>query len=258
MLTTVVTNFQRPHFLKRALLSLVAGHAPNIVVSSCGVTREVEEVHEWARKTIPGIVIVARKEDVDCNECWLAGVRACRTSYVHILHDDDVVAPDFGSVSENLIDDIDVLLMDAFFQTESPEIPSQPFMHAPVFGEPRGRIPPETLGPRLMARGGYALSPINGVMRKELAVWALEESAEAFSGPEWHVRPTMMVGNDLLLWVRSLQRARALFYDNRPLVGYGLHGGSTTVDHQATNKGGVLTAIYDRARDYVIANTVIG
>ena len=258
MMTTVITNFQRPKFLRRALQSLAAAHVSNVVISSCGTTSEIEGIHQWAKTLIKNLDIVSRREVIDCNESWLAGLRACKTEYVHILHDDDVVDKEFATVAANLGSDVDMILTDAFFQTGAPEIPSQPFMHAPILGAHRGRNSPELLIQRLMGKGGFGLSPINGIIRKEFAIDALEESAGAFAGPEWHVRPTMMVGNDLLLWIRSCQRARTLYYDNRPLVGYGLHGTSTTVDHMARGQSGVLTGIYDRVRDYVTRNPKYG
>lgn len=252
MLTTVITNFGRPRFLKRAIASAARANAPKIVVSSCGATDEVAEVHRWAREHVPGIVILSRPDDPGCNRCWLDGVLAAETPWVHILHDDDMVGKDCYSALSVLSDpDIGFVLMDGFyFDANSPEeFPPPCNNQCALPGIRPGKTPAESVAHGVTAVGSMAFwSPLNGFHRKKTVAAALEEAEWRLAGPEFHVRPKMIVGNDLLIWIRAVENSRWFHYDGRPLVGYGMHGESTTHSHVLSGKYDLIPKIYDRVK----------
>jgi glycosyltransferase involved in cell wall biosynthesis len=240
--TVVITNFQRPQFLWEAFTSCVNAGVENIVVSSSGATLEVDAVHAKIKQKRPNTIIVCEAGDSGCNANWLAGVRSATTKWVTILHDDDLLLPDFSKLEHHLKSNAGFYLWDARRH-------GMGFNDIyPTFDLPTGVYKSAMLFRNLMIPDSFTLSPTIGCFRRDDLISILEECANCF-GPEFHTKPTMMVGNDLMIWLRSIQKHALCGYIKAPFTSYGHHPGSATCD-EVFQRRGVLGPIYNRTRQH--------
>ena len=111
-LTVVITNWRRPEFLPAAFQSCLEAGVENIVVTSSAVDESVKRVHAQMQSLHPGTVILTERGDSGSNANWLRGVDAAKTEWVQILHDDDLLLPEYRLV-KHLIGVADFLCWDA-------------------------------------------------------------------------------------------------------------------------------------------------
>lgn len=245
-LSVVITNFLRPQFLWTAFASCVRAGVKNIVVSSSGATSEIEALHAKMQKVRPDLIVVSEAGDSGCNANWLAGVKAARTKWVTILHDDDLLLEDFGKLENHLENGSGFHLWDARRHgMDYNDI-------YPTLDLPTGVYRSGMLFRNLMIPDHFTLSPTIGCFQREDLISILEECATQF-GPEFHLKPTMMIGNDLLIWLRSIEKHPSFGYIKAPLTSYGHHPGSVTCD-EVFQRRGKLAPIYNRTREYFVRN----
>lgn len=240
-ISVVITNFKRPEFLKMAFESAVDAGACNIVVTSSGTTPAVQAVHKQLH---PRPVIVSEEGDSGCNANWLAGITAAPTEWVTLLHDDDLLMPAFRMVARYATNKVGFVLWDARRH-------GMGFKDVyPVLDLPTGVYPTRKLLRNLLIPNSFTLSPTIGCFRKEDVIATLHEAQDNF-GADFHIKPTMMVGNDLLIWLRAIQKHRYFQYIKAPLTSFGHHPGSTTCD-EVFNRRGKLAPIYNKVREHFL------
>lgn len=245
--TVVITNFQRPDHLRACFQSCQQAKVANLVVSSSGATPEVKRIHKWISTLMPSAVITSRDDDAGCNEMWLRGAKAARTPKVHLLHDDDWLLPSFERVVAGEFDKYDVVHWDGAKHVNGKPIDGV-YVTRDDLGE--GEYPTTYLFPFLLRPAGFTLSPVGGVFPRNHVLDVLKECQNKFDS-RFYLRPTMMVGNDLLLWLRACQKFSTFYYTHDPLISYGHWEGSASYDDVSHNRFGLLP-IYKATRDYFL------
>lgn len=246
--TTVITTFDRPSYLERCMNSVKNAGIPNVVITAAApgnATRELlDKAVSW------GWTVTIQEDDPGNNASWLAGVDRVKTSHVHILHDDDFMNPGFYVAVKNALthENPDVVLFDGNKHLNGKLIEGSYEM----LERPPGMYSPKILFPKLMDPSFHTLSPVCGVMPTKFVYDTLAEAGQYLNKAafKWK-RPTMMVGNDLLLWLRAAQKFSSLRYLKRQLVCFGHHSESVSY-HDATTGEGLLIPIYNRTRDYFL------
>ncbi len=247
-LSVVITNFQRPQFLWEAFQSCVRASVPSIVISSSGTTREVETVHLKILSARPDTIIVSEKGDSGNNANWLSGVRSARSKWVTLLHDDDLLMEDYASSLLPRLEN------GAGFHLWDARRHGMGFKDIyPILDQPTGLHPSEILFRNLLIRDYFTISPTVGCFQRDDLVSILEECATQFADPFYHTKPTLMIGNDLWIWLRSIQKHARLGYIKQPLTSYGHHPGSATCD-EVFQKRGKFASIYNRVRAQFAGN----
>lgn len=244
--TVVITNYQRADMLWSAFESTLKAKVAHVVISSSGTTPEVEKVHERIKKAMPSVVITSRKDDGGCNENWMRGASMVKTSRTTILHDDDLLLPAYENVVAGK-HKADVIHWDGSKHTPSGPIPGT---YVTVGTLPQGIHPATYLLQFLLTPQSYTLSPVAGCFPTDHVIETLDE-CEKKLGPWAYLRPTMMVGNDLMLWLRACQKYRTVYYSHEPYCSYGHHAGSASFDDVTQNRMKLLP-IYKATRDYFV------
>lgn len=212
-LTVVITNWGRPAHVWKAFESCRAVGVRNIVISSSSCNAELERVHQRIKAIKPDVIINAIAGDNGCNEMWLRGVKLAKTPWIHILHDDDTLLPAFAKVEERITHKMGFMHWNAKTDKTLPDRPS-------------GVYPIDVYRP-LTARE-YSMSPIMGLFRKEHLIEVLEKAETVRD--KFLLRPGMMIGNDLIIWLAAVDKYNRFYYLNDACVDYGYWEGSTTVD----------------------------
>jgi hypothetical protein len=250
-LTVVITNSGRPKHLWNAFKSVIAAGLKNIVITSAPVIPEVKAVHKRIQRAYPAVRIVQFKDDPGCNRTWLEGVKAAKTEWVHILHDDDILNPEFAQARiEPLLEDINLGFVMFDSGSHDADSKDQKVINKQVdlWGKNSGLFACSSLQRRLV-EADLSISPVSGIFRKSLVVSALSEfQVKCAHKKEFQYRPKMQVGNDLLIWLRASELTGYFYYLKSSLVSYGSHGGSTTCSDIAGAKR--LPAIYTALKAY--------
>ena len=244
--TTVITNHGRPEQLWRAFQSCLIAGVQNIVVVSTHLDEAVLEIHSEILKAHPETHIIAIRHDPGCTQAWLAGVQTAKTPWVHILHDDDMVLPQFAEEIGSVLleQNVRFLLLNAQFHSGTSIRASEP-----LWNESEGLHDAKELQSRLLSKP-RSISPVSGVFEQSFLERVLCEFQERCANrSEFQLRPTMQVGNDLLIWLRATELEGKFRYITKPLVSYGSHPGSITVADQATNANRLPT-MYQAVKDY--------
>jgi hypothetical protein len=244
--TVVITNYQRADMLWDAFESTRKAKVANVVISSSGANSAVAAVHDRIRKAMPSVVISSRNDDGGCNENWLRGVSLSKTARTTILHDDDLLLPTYEKVVAGEFP-ADVIHWDGAKHTPKGPFPGN-YITAGTL--PQGIYPITYLYQFLLNPQANTLSPVCGCFPTDHIISTLEECDKQF-GSWAFLRPTMMVGNDLLLWLRACQKYRTFHYSHEPFCSYGHHAGSASYD-DATKQRMKLLPIYKATRDYFI------
>lgn len=249
-LTVVVTNFKRPGFLSRCLDSVAAAGVQNVVISSFCPDPETQEIiNKFSERTDVRVEVTTLPEDIGCNELWLRGVYYATTKYVLILHDDDFLDPSFGRTYRNTI--APALQGGCGFASwrGARAMPDGTIEGFEYFQGPTRRLSTAAMVQYLMNRMPLSLSPVLSVFRRHDAIQILKEAAQFLSRyPECHTRATMMVGNDLLLYLRNAEKYNQWLYVDEVLSYFGVHKESETVSHQDNPLP--LMRAYQKAREH--------
>lgn len=249
-LTVVVTSFRRPERLKKCLASLVAAGVERVVVAASGCTGKENVVCDEFDSKLR-ITRSFRNGDLGCNETWLRGVTLAPTRFVLIMHDDDWLLPEFGH--EYISNIYPQLERGVGFATWRGRVVSDineiEDMVGCLLGDTRvagtASVTKTLLGPV------NSPSPVISVFRREVAIRVLRECERAFTDQKHFTRPNMMVGNDLLLYLRHAEQFDSWFFLDKVLTSYGGHDGSETAKHQRTPEAAQkFLNRYNAARQY--------
>lgn len=262
LLTVVITNFGRHELLEKCVASVVRAGLPNVVVASIGVDETNIAFHERLRREQPTFKSVLLATDPGCNESWLQGVYRATTPFVLILHDDDELTEEFaayywGIIRPELARGIGWVLWDGRVKERGVVLDEYHTTLPPCHGRPceTGYYEPVELvsAYRDNSRCLYPISPVVQIVRTDVAKQALKECESQFLDPVYFTRPTMMIGNEILLTLRTLQQAvmrrQKAFYVRRALTYFGRHAGSESQVHRVNGTDGLVRG-YRAARDY--------
>lgn len=250
-ITVVITNFRRSDKVSEAFESCVRARVRNIVVSSSGCDADLARVHEGFKRRA-GVIVDSIREDRGCNEMWLRGVRLAKTPWVHILHDDDLLLPDFYKLQSHLKENVGFFHWDGAKHADPPSILGGDVSPYRTFRDrPSGVYSTDAFWPILLNEHSNSLSPVSGLFRKEHLVEVLEECEKELIGPEFAYSPTMMVGNDLMIWLRAVEKYPTFRYFTTPLISYGHWAGSCSY-HESQLGFSSIRKIYNSTRDYFL------
>lgn len=241
-LTVVVTNYKRADHLARCLDSLADAGIKRVVVTSACPDEEVLQVIKAAASRFDEYQTVTTETDFGCNETWLRGLYYARTTYVLIMHDDDWVAKSLGAVfNETIYPQLERGVGVASWVGVAVE-PDGKQKQIDYLPGPTRVVPSAQLTQVLLKPGAVSLSPTVSIFRREDAIRALREAAIALTPDVCMVRPTMMVGNDMLLYLRALEKHSSWMYVDKPLTFYGAWEGSETIRAFSAEKNWLLPA----------------
>ena len=233
--------------LMEAFRSCLAANVKHIVISSSGEDNELALVHRRILELKPDTAITSIKADLGCNETWLRGARQVITPWTYILHDDDRVLPKFSLLEKDLNDDIGFLHWDC---AKHGAVPANAGKHSYFPGLADGIYPVRIMA-RIVTNAYYnSISPVAGLFQTEHVVATLTECANNFGKP-FMLRENMMVGNDLMLWLRATEKYKQFRFYTTPMASYGYWSGSTSCIDARENK---LLPIYNRTRSYWLKN----
>lgn len=249
-LTVVVTTFRRAKRLKKCLQSLVEAGVKRVVVSGSGCSGAENQVCDEFQNAL-SITRSFRDGDLGCNETWLRGVTLAATRFVLILHDDDWLLPDFGKEYVQSI--YPQLARGVGFATWRGQVVSDVGEVQDNVGCLLGetRTASTAVVTKTLLGDVTSPSPVISVFRRDIAIRTLRECELVFTGADHFTRPMMMVGNDLMLYLRHAEQFDSWFFLNKPLTCYGGHHGSETAKHHASKKlMSKFMAKYDAARSH--------
>lgn len=249
-LTVVVTTFKRPERLKRCLQSLVDAGVVNVVVSGSASTDAESKVCESFKETLRVRQSFLRG-DFGCNETWLRGVTLASTKYVLIMHDDDWLLPAFGKAYANSIHP--QLDRGVGFATWRGQVVSDVGEIDNTVGCLLGvtRVSPTAAVTQIILGPVTSPSPVVSVFRRDVTIRTLRECQQVFTDKKHFSRPNMMVGNDLMLYLRHAERFDSWFFLNEVLTCYGgWHGSETARATKTAASTKKFIEIYDEARKY--------
>ena len=238
--TVVITSCRRPDLLREAFHSCYAAGVKDIVVSNSGTVPGIDAALSDIRKT--GAKVTHRADDAGCNESWMRGVALVKTKYLTILHDDDRLTPEYNwMLGESRKADL------VHYNGGKHGGGSGGYSVFPQL--PQGIHPSALLFSYLLRKDRLAISPVSGVYPTDTAMDALIDAEKL--PRSCYIKPSMLVGNDLLIWLRAARKIDRFQYVHTPLVSYGHQNGSVTYDdvRTGTNK---LPAIYNTVRDHFL------
>lgn len=251
-LTVCITSFKRPAFLHRAITSCVSAGITRIAVFSMEPDRKVLEVIGKA-KTIPTLHLTFHSLPVDlgCQETWLQAVYRASTERVIVLHDDDMLAPDFGRTYLDIIKPA-LDRGDAHFASWRGQVVDERGVALPVeyFKGATAIYPSSELEQIVMRPTRLSLSPVVSVFNRTVLINALKTAIAVLVGDESHLHPGMTLGTEILAYLGHCSCFKKWLYVDKVLSLYGSHDGSGTIKAQQSGNLSKLTAGYDFARTY--------
>lgn len=236
-ITVVITSYQRPELLRKAFDSCIAAGVRNIVVAATGDMTAMHPVFT----AIGGRAIILQDKKATSNQSWLHGVESAKTKYVTILHDDDLLLPEYLDVIAPGLASAAPFVM---VQARNHGVPD----YIEKDSDQTGLVPTSILHHRLSRKGGLAISPLRGVFQKpDLVQWL--QHCEAMP-QSCYLRPGFLVGNDLAIWLKATKKYRFFYNVPIPAVSFGHWEGSTTVSELGKGDG-KLARIYDETRKWL-------
>lgn len=247
-LTVSITNFHRAVHLERAIKSVRAAGVRNLVIVSAEPDADVMAVvarhaHGW-RSFIHRTVAT----DCGCNALWLLVALHSTTDQLLLLHDDDLLAPEFGKAYESIIapelavpGTMASWRADLYF--EDGRSKSTEYWHGPT------RVMASSeLAKVFSPRGRLSLSPIVSIMHRATVINAAKESEQTLLHNDCLYRQGMLLGTEVIAYSRMVRAFPRWLYVDQILSRYGSHDGSGTIAAEKNNGIGWLTKGYDIAR----------
>lgn len=254
-LTVCITNFKRPTFLARAIKSCVTAGIQRVAVFSMEPDAQVLEVIRRA-KTLPiHFSFDSLPVDLGCQETWLQAVYRANTERVIVLHDDDMLAPEFGAAYRDIIGPVLDSGKAGFASWRGHIINERNQVAATeYFKSPTGIFQSTEIERVVMTPGRLSLSPVVSVFNRTILLNALKECVSALVGDESHLHPGMTLGTEILAYLRHCSHFKTWLYVDQVLSFYGSHGGSGTIKAQQSGGLTKLTVGYDFARNYFVSH----
>lgn len=241
--TVCITSYQRAEYLDRAITSCLRAGVRRLTIGASAITPEVQLVinkHRadgWLSYDVRTTV-----HDVGCNSTWMLALYPARTKRVIVLHDDDQLTPAFGPAYATVI------------QPHLERTGGCASWRAHLYYDD-GRVKPtEWLvpsGPTREITSGemylcvtnqarLSLSPVVSVLDRETTIQACKEAAKTLTDNRCILHPGMLLGTEILVYMRHIQKFRSWLFVDKVLALYGSHNGSGTI---AAEKSGNLTPL---------------
>lgn len=251
-LTVCVTNFgARHHYLSRALQSVWSAGVKRVTVASvCPSAETIAVIEDFAHKEWRSFTVARIDHDIGCNNTWLLAAYHATTKRIIVLHDDDLLKPEFGVIYETVIGPA-MDRRDAGFVSWEAELrfdddTTQP---CPFWEGSRTLMKSTNLLKVVGTKGRLSLSPVVSVLNRTLVIRACKEAADSLTANACYEHPGMLLGTEIIVYLRHIQTFHRWLYLSDVLSQYGSHAGSGTVKAQKEKKEAVLCEGYDLARD---------
>ena len=236
-LTVCVTSWKRAPYLDRALESCRAAGIRRITIATSEPDEAVEEV---IRKHSAGWLsfdVRRLTEDVGCGSLWVIATYSSRTNRVLVLHDDDLLRPEFGRSYENTI--APALDAGAGFASWRPNIVYDDGSTAPCDyrRSPTGVVDSSELG--AIIAPCLTHSPVVSVLDRETVIHACKEAEQTLVENDSLQRQGMLLGTELVVYLRHVQKFKKWMFVDEVLSSFGSHAGSGTI--AAFNQGATAT-----------------
>ena len=172
------------------------------------------------------------------------------TKRILLIHDDDLLDPAFGEAYETVIGPC-LDRRDAGFASWNAELQFDDGTRAPApyFAGTSTVMPSKHFAEVILQRGARTFSPCVSVFNRTVLIRACKEAAETLRSNPSLERPGMLLGTEILVYLRHCQAFKRWLHLDRVLSYYGHHAGSGTVIHQANHTEHVMAKGYDLARD---------
>ena len=234
-LTVVITTHNRIAKLRDAYRSCLDAGVKHIVITETGYGADVM----WSE--FPKSAIIKNETD-ESNKAWLAGVREAKTKWCHILHDDDLLMPDFFKHTEEVKHD-SFILMNARYHLDIGT--TNAICAGPYTSE--GAQDTGMLREFLLNNSNLAISPVRGVFKTSDLIRWLSEAGERLP-KSCEYRPGFLVGNDLWIYLCAANTYSSFYSIMQCPVSLGSWDQSTTINAIAEDKAFKLLSIYNEAR----------
>lgn len=249
-LTVCITSFRRSFHLRRALESLAVASIRRVAIAAIEPDKEVLKVIEAGRKMSQWLSYDVRvvQEDVGCNQTWLLAAMASRSERVVLLHDDDLLTPAFGEAYEKTIGPaIDAGVGFASWRARV-QFDDGKTIGTDYWTGGTREMRSEELLKIVAQRGRLSLSPVISVLDRKTIIAACKESEQCLLHNDCLERPGMLLGTEIVVYMRHIESFPRWLYVNQVLSHYGSHDGSGTVRAEKSGDLKPLTRGYDRAR----------
>ncbi len=252
-LTVAVTTFHRHNRLRKALDSVWNAGIKRVTVSAPACDDLTKETlaacreHEWL-----SFDVGTTEEDIGVNNSWMLAAYLSRTKRLILLHDDDSLSPDFGTAYQNVIGpcldkrDAGFASWDAESLFDDGRTEPCPYWQ----GSTNLVIPSKQFEKNILAAGNLTHSPACSVFNRTILIRACKEAGERLISNNSLERPGMLLGTELVVYLRHCQSFKRWLHLPKVLAYYGNHEGSGTVKAQAQGYVEKLIKGYDLARNY--------
>jgi hypothetical protein len=256
-LTVCVTSFRRGQFLARALESLRAAGIRRVAIAAVEPTEEVETVIRANQDGWLSFDVARVAMDIGCNSSWMLAAYKSRTSRIILLHDDDTLEPPFAEAYTNVIAPIldnagygvGIVSWRAHVRNEDGSIrPTEYFRGSTRILEAR------QLAGLVSQFNHLSLSPVVSILNRAVLIRACKEAEATLIHNECLLRPGMLLGTEIVVYLRHCKASLNWLYVDQILSMYGSHAGSGTVEAERAGDLRPLTAGYDRARAQAAMN----
>lgn len=229
-LTVCVTTFRRPERVAAAIAS----------VQAAGLSRIVQcDGEEYG-------------SDLGCNNTWMVAAYRARTKRIVILHDDDLLKPEFGKAYNEIIGpcmdcrDAGAASWRAELRYDDGHTEATEWF--PKHGCGSTVVPSSEIGAVVGHMGRLSLSPVVSVLNRAITIRACKEAFDHLRSNDSYERPGMLLGTEILVYLRHIQYFKRWLFVDQVLAQYGSHAGSGTVRAQQLHHENILIKGYDLAR----------
>ena len=236
MITAIITAHRKWHKLINTLESL--RHCPNIterlIVTTGFNERGVKALNNLAKKYKATLLDQGNNPS---HIAWKAGADAVKTPAVILLHDGDVLSPEFSTIAWNPV-------VDTAYVFQARNITDN-WVHKELCVE-GFRTTQDDIRRVVSAPNSKSLSPGRAVLRADFLQSALRHyNTEIFTHSLLYGE-SLAIGNDLTIWAKLGQFVPRITYINKPLIAFDTED-STTARADAGHSY-KLEPYYDRVR----------
>ncbi len=245
-LTVCVTNFHRPQFLDRALASVRAAGIRRVVIAAIESDEAVEAVIEKYSTGWLSYIIARVDSDIGCNATWLLAAYRAGTDRILVLHDDDILCPELGKAYAEVISP--AMDAGAGFASWRPRIHFEDDTTKPCdyFTGPTRTLPSTALAP--VIDKCLTHSPVISILDRQTVIHACKEAEQTLTSDDSLERPGMLLGTELLVYLRHIQNFPKWLYVDQVLSMFGSHPGSGTIANMTSGKTDMMRRGYELAK----------
>lgn len=247
-LTVAITSFKREWHLERAIASARNAGIRRLVVATSEPTPGILRILDREKEGWLSFDVAGTRDDIGCNSTWMLAAYRSRTDRILLLHDDDVILPEFGEAYCRRM----APMLDAgvgFVSWRANHLFDDGTTHVTEYWTGPTRVAQSKELERLVARfGALSLSPIVSVLDRTTIIRACKEAEETLTHNECLYRPGMLLGTEILVYLRHIKAKPTWFYMDELLTMYGHTESSGTVQVEKTGNISSLVKGYDRAR----------